>query len=416
MFHYVNNELYAEQVRVSDIAAQVGTPFYCYSTAHLEAQYLGFEQAMSSLPHKICYAMKANSNQAVLKTFAKLGAGVDVVSGGELKRALKAGIPASKIMFSGVGKKKAELKAALEAGIFCINVESEPELFALNEVAQSLNVKAPISFRINPDVDAKTHAKISTGRSENKFGIPLLSARAVYKTAAALSHITVTGVDMHIGSQIIDLTPFDDAFALLAEFVVQLQQDGHAIHHVDVGGGLGIPYEPNQQPPDLNAYAAIVKKHLGGLNVEVVFEPGRYMVGNAGILVTEVTYVKEGDGRSFVIVDAAMNDLIRPTLYEAYHEIKPVKDLNAPVRKVDIVGPVCETGDYLALNRDMPEVKAYDLLAVFSSGAYGAVQAGTYNTRALLPEVLVKGDKHSVVRERQDLDELIAQDKLPNWL
>ena len=358
MFTIKSSELHAENVSLNAIADSLGTPFYVYSTAVIEANYLKMREAFAHFPHKICYAMKANSNQAVIKTFANLGAGVDVVSLGELKRALKAGVSPDKIMFSGIGKTVAEHEAALKAGIFCINVESVPEIYQLSRVATRLGIKAPVSFRINPDVDAKTHAKISTGKSENKFGIPLKSALDVYNEAAALPGIQICGVDMHIGSQILNLEPFDNAFALLAEFVRELRLAGHDIHHVDAGGGLGISHYEGQQEADIEAYAAIIEKHLKSLNVEIIFEPGRFLVGNAGVLITEVIYVKEGDGKNFVIVDAAMNDLIRPTLYEAHHEIKPVTPTNRPLAKVDIVGPVCETGDYLGLGREMPEMMA----------------------------------------------------------
>jgi diaminopimelate decarboxylase len=416
MFKIKSGELFAENVSLNAVADAVGTPFYAYSTAVLEANYLKLRDAFAGFSHKICYAMKANSNQAVIKTFANMGAGVDVVSLGELKRALLAGVSPDKIMFSGVGKTVLEHEAALKAGIFCINVESVPEVYQLSRVASKLGVKAPVSFRINPDVDAKTHAKISTGKSENKFGIPLKSALAVYKEAASLPGIQICGVDMHIGSQILDLEPFDHAFKLLAKFVRELRNDGHTIHHVDAGGGLGISYIEGQEEADVHAYAKIIEKHLVPLGVDIIFEPGRFLVGNAGTLITEVLYVKEGDGKNFVIVDAAMNDLIRPTLYEAHHGIQPVTLTNRANQKVDIVGPVCETGDYIGLGRDMPEMKAGERLAIMSAGAYGAVQAGTYNTRALIPEVLVKGDDYAIIRKRLSLDDLIALDDLPGWM
>jgi diaminopimelate decarboxylase len=363
--------------------------------------------------------MKANSNQAVIATLARLGAGADVVSGGELKRALAAGIAPDKIMFSGVGKTAAELAAALDAGILCINVESEPELELLSQIATSKGRTACVSVRVNPDVDARTHAKIATGKSENKFGIPISRARAVYARAAKLKGVRAAGVDMHIGSQITDLQPFDDAFALLSEFVRTLRTEGHHIEHVDLGGGLGIPYrEDNEPPPDPLAYAAIVKRATRGLDCKLIFEPGRMIVGNAGILVTRVIHVKRGEAKNFVIVDAAMNDLIRPTLYEAYHDIRPVTEPAAGAARIvaDLVGPVCETGDYLALDRDMPEPKAGDLIAIMTAGAYGAVQAGTYNTRALVPEVLINDAEWAVVRPRIDADALIALDRMPTWL
>lgn len=418
-FHYIDGVLHAENVPVPEIAKAVGTPFYVYSTATLERHYKVFSEAFSDVDAMVCYAMKANSNQAVLKTLAKLGAGVDVVSGGELRRALAAGVPASRIMFSGVGKTPAEMDLALEAGIYCFNVESEPELEVLNLRAVKAGKKAHVSFRINPDVDAKTHAKISTGKKENKFGISYQRARAVYAHAATLPGIDVSGIDMHIGSQITELQPFEDAFRLLRELVESLRGDGHMISHVDIGGGLGIPYKDDNNPPPLpDAYAHIVKNELKSLNCKIVTEPGRLIVGNAGILVTEVLYVKDGGEKSFVIVDAAMNDLIRPTLYEAYHGIRPVvqPSADAPRIKADVVGPVCETGDYLALDREMAEPEPGDLIAVSSAGAYGAVQAGTYNSRLLVPEVLVSGDQFHVIRPRGTYEELIALDSVPAWL
>jgi diaminopimelate decarboxylase len=418
-FAYRDGVLHAEDVALDRLAAEVGTPFYCYATATLERHYRVFSEAFAGLDSLVCYAVKANSNQAVIKTLARLGAGVDAVSGGELKRALAAGVPGERIMFSGVGKTREEHRAALEAGVFCINVESEPEVVQLSEVATSLGKTAHISFRVNPDVDAKTHAKISTGKKVDKFGIPISTAREVYARAAKLPGIHIAGVDMHIGSQITDLSPFDDAFALLTDFVRTLRSDGHDITHIDLGGGLGIPYkDDNEPPPDPSRYAEVVKRHTAGLGAKVIFEPGRLIVGNAGILVTRVIYVKQGDNHTWVIVDAAMNDLIRPTLYEAHHEIKPVAEPKpgAPRPKVDVVGPVCESGDYLALGRKLPEVKAGDLLAIMSAGAYGAVQSGTYNTRALSPEVLVKGADWAVVKPRLDIDQIIALDRLPGWL
>ncbi|MBW9114499.1 diaminopimelate decarboxylase [Rhizobium cauense] len=418
-FEYRDGILYAENVPVPEIAKAVGTPFYCYSTATLERHYRVFAQAFSDVDAMVCYAMKANSNQAVLKTLGNLGAGIDVVSEGELRRALAAGIPANRIMFSGVGKTPREMDFALEAGIYCFNVESEPELEILNQRAVKAGKKAPVSFRINPDVDARTHAKISTGKKENKFGISWERARAVYARAATLPGIEANGIDMHIGSQITELQPFEDAFKLLRELVGTLRADGHDIHHVDIGGGLGIPYKDDNNPPPLpDAYANIVKSQLRELNCKIVTEPGRLIVGNAGILVTEVIYVKDGGEKTFVIVDGAMNDLIRPTLYEAYHEIRPVviSAANAPRIKADVVGPVCETGDFLALDREMAMPKPGDLFAVSSAGAYGAVQAGTYNSRLLVPEVLVKGSDFHVIRPRGTYEELIGLDSVPAWL
>ncbi len=414
-FDYRNGVLHAEAVNLSELADAVGTPFYCYSTATLERHYRVFSEAFAGEKALVCYAMKANSNQSVLRTLAKLGAGADVVSGGELKRALAAGIPPEKILFSGIGKTEAELRAALAANVLCINVESEPELELLSRLASEIGRTARISVRVNPDVDSGSHAKISTGKSENKFGVPLARARAVYARAAKLPGIKVTGVDMHIGSQIIDLAKMETAFRILAEFVQILRADGHAISHVDFGGGLGIPYYMDREAA---AYAAMVKRVTHNLGCTLMFEPGRLIVGNAGILVTRVIYVKHGDARNFVIIDAAMNDLIRPTLYEAHHDILPIRApaAAAPPIVADVVGPVCESGDYLALGRTMPEPKAGDLLAVMTAGAYGAVQSGTYNTRALVPEVLVKDDQYAVVRPRIEVDALIAMDKPAPWL
>jgi diaminopimelate decarboxylase len=418
-FAYRDGVLHAEAVNLATLAQQVGTPFYCYSTATLERHYRVFAAAFADVPSLVCYAVKANSNQAVIATLAKLGAGADVVSGGELKRARAAGVPADKIMFSGIGKTAAELAQALDEGILCVNVESEPELELLSEIAASKSRVANISIRVNPDVDAKTHAKIATGRAEDKFGIPISGARAIYAKAAKLPALRVVGVDMHIGSQITELSPFGDAFALLSDFVRELRSDGHTISHVDLGGGLGIPYrDDNEPPPDPSAYADVVKRATRGLDCKLIFEPGRLIVGNAGILVTRVLYLKRGEAKTFVIVDAAMNDLIRPTLYEAFHEIRPVTE-PAPDERwltADVVGPVCESGDFLALDREIVEPRAGDLLAVMTAGAYGAVQAGTYNTRPLVPEVLVRDGEWALVRPRLDADQLIRMDQLPAWL
>jgi diaminopimelate decarboxylase len=421
MHHFVERGgvLHAEDVDLRTIAAQVGTPFYCYSSATLTRHYQVFAAAFSKLDTLICYAMKANSNQAVLRTLADLGAGMDIVSEGELRRAQAAGVPGSRITFSGVGKTEREIALALDHEILCFNVESEPELEAISKIAASRGQTAHVSIRVNPDVDAKTHRKISTGKSENKFGVPISRAQAVYALAAKLPGLKATGVDMHIGSQITDLTPFDDAFALLADFVRTLRADGHTIDHLDLGGGLGIPYRESDDPESYHPdrYAEIVARHVGALGCKLVFEPGRLLVGNAGVLVTSVIYVKQGDGRTFVIVDAAMNDLIRPTLYEAHHDIKPVViDPASGIFTADVVGPVCETGDYLALERSLPVCKSGDLLAVMSAGAYGAVQAGTYNSRLLVPEVMVKDANWSVVRPRPTYEDLIELDKLPPWL
>jgi diaminopimelate decarboxylase len=417
--HFTHRDgiLHAEDVSVPAIAAAVGTPFYCYSTATLTRHYRVFDEAFAGLDHMIAYALKANSNQAVVATLARLGAGADVVSEGELRRALAAGVPAAKILFSGVGKTAREMAFALDSGIHCFNVEAEQELQCLSELAAANGVEAPVSLRINPDVDAGTHEKISTGRKENKFGIPFGRAREVYRRAASLAGIRVTGIDVHIGSQITDLRPFDNAFALLSALVVELRADGHVIEHVDLGGGLGIPYRDDEAAPPLPAaYADVVKRHMNKIGCRVIFEPGRLIVGNAGILVTEVIYVKEGEGTNFVIIDAAMNDLIRPTLYDAYHRIGPVQETAAPEILCDVVGPVCETGDFLGRGRGLPRPNPGDLLAVYSAGAYGAVQSGTYNSRLLVPEVLVDGGEFAVVRPRPSYEEMIGLDRLPEWL
>jgi diaminopimelate decarboxylase len=417
-FAYRDGVMHAEDVNLTALAREVGTPFYCYSTATLERHYRVFADAFSDVPSLVCFALKANSNQAVIATLAKLGAGADIVSGGELQRALQAGVPANKIVFSGIGKTREEMEAALNAGIYCFNVESEPELHVLSEVAQSLGAKASVSVRVNPDVDAKTHAKIATGKSENKFGIPISRAREVYAEAAALPGIRVAGIDMHIGSQITELSPFDNATALMAELARDLRSAGHAIEHLDLGGGLGIPYQNNNTPPPLpSEYAEVVKKHTKNLGVKLVFEVGRMIVGNAGILVSRVIYWKQGEAKNFLIVDAAMNDLIRPTLYEAYHEILPVQEpaANADWAVADVVGPVCESGDYLALDRRLPRLQQGDLVAVMTAGAYGAVQASTYNTRALIPEVLVREGEYALVRPRFDASAIIGLDKMAPW-
>jgi diaminopimelate decarboxylase len=418
-FDYRNGVLHAEGVNLIALAEAVGTPFYCYASATLERHYKVFAGAFADVDALVCYAMKANSNQAVIATLAKLGAGADVVSGGELLRARAAGIPPHKIMFSGVGKTARELALAVDEGILCVNVESEAELDLLAAIAAAKGRAIDISIRVNPDIDPKTHAKISTGKAENKFGIPISRARDVYARAAKLKGVRIAGVDMHIGSQIVALDPFGDAFALLADFVRALRADGHSISHIDLGGGLGIPYrEDNDPPPDPDAYAKIVKDAMRGLGCKLIFEPGRLIVGNAGILVTRVLYVKHGEAKTFVIVDAGMNDLIRPTLYDAHHDIRSVHEpvVGAPRITADVVGPVCESGDFLALDRSLPEPQPGELLAVMTAGAYGAVQAGTYNTRALVPEVLVRANEWALVRPRVTAEELIALDRLPPWL
>jgi diaminopimelate decarboxylase len=415
-FDYRDGALFAEDVDLTALAGKVGTPFYVYSAATLRRHVRVMREAFEGIPTLIAYAMKANSNQAVLKVIAGEGAGADVVSGGELERAVAAGIPPEKIVFSGVGKTVAEMRRGLELGIKCFNLESEPELERLSEIAAAMGKVAPVSVRINPDVDARTHAKISTGKKGDKFGIPYGRAGEVYGHIAALPGVEAVGVDMHIGSQITDMAPFDNACRLMAQLVGELRAQGHSIDHIDVGGGLGIPYDPEADAPPLPAeYAKVVRRNLGKLDAELVLEPGRLIVGNAGILVTRVEYVKEGE-KTFVIVDAAMNDLIRPTLYEAHHEIQPVRHSNLPPITADVVGPVCESGDYIALGRRMPGVKQGDLLSVMTAGAYGAVMASTYNSRPLVPEVLVDGRRWHVIRPRKSIEELIALDSIPPWL
>lgn len=418
-FNYKNGVLHAENVSLTDIAHAVGTPFYCYSTATLTRHYEVFSQAFKNTDTLICYSVKANSNIAVLRTLANLGCGADVVSGGELQRALRAGIPPERIVFSGVGKTVREMEDALNAGIHQFNVESEPELDQLSAVATRLNKQAAIAIRVNPDVDAKTHEKISTGKAENKFGISWKRAPAVYAHAATLSGIVVSGIDVHIGSQLTDLEPFRAAFNRVAELVRTLRDQGHPITRLDLGGGLGIPYlGTNDVPPHPDEYAKMVNDCVGELDCQLIFEPGRMIAGNAGILVASVIYNKHGDDRSFLITDGAMNDLIRPTLYDAYHNILPVSEAapNATTNCYDIVGPVCETGDYFAKGRDLPDLASGDLIAVMSAGAYGAVLASTYNTRPLIPEVLVNGDEYAVIRARPDYDAILDLDTVPDWL
>jgi diaminopimelate decarboxylase len=418
-FAYHDGVLHAEHVSLPQIAADIGTPFYCYSTATLARHYRVLAEAFEGQDAVICFAVKANSNQAVLATMARAGAGMDVVSEGELRRARAAGVPAGRIIFAGVGKSREEMAYALSEGIFSFNVESEPELRALSEVAAGLGVTARVALRVNPDVDAKTHAKISTGKSENKFGIPYLEAPRLYAEARTLAGLDVSGIHMHIGSQITDLAPFRDAFRLMRDLTLELRREGSAIHHLDIGGGLGVPYRgADAVPPHPDAYAALVKAALGDLEARIYLEPGRMIVGNAGILVTRVLYAKAGAGKRFTIVDAAMNDLLRPTLYDAYHEVWPVLEgrLSGPRVLQDIVGPVCETGDYLALERELPAFEPSDLMAVMTAGAYGAVMSSTYNTRLLVPEVLVDGAAYAVVRPRPSYDDLIGLDRLPPWL
>ena len=415
-----NNVLHAEEIDLADLAAAVGTPFYCYSSATLERHYRVFADAFAAAPDTlVCYSVKANSNLGVLATLARLGAGMDVVSEGELRRALAVKVPPERIVFSGVGKTRAEMAFGLEAGIFAFNVESEGELRALSAVAVANGRSARIAIRVNPDVDAKTHHKIATGKAENKFGVPFAEAPALYALAISLPGIAPSGVHMHIGSQITDLAPFRNAFALLKELVGNLRAEGVTITFVNLGGGLGIPYRHDQPAPPLpEDYAKLVAAEVGGLGVRLLFEPGRMIAGNAGILVSRVLYVKRGASKTFTIVDAAMNDLMRPTLYEAYHEILPVVEpaSGTPTIVTDVAGPVCETGDYVALARTLPELNAGDLISVMTAGAYGAVLASEYNSRLLVPEVLVAGTRYSVTRPRPSYDDMLAKERLPNWL
>lgn len=416
-FQYRDGRLCAEAVPLARIAEEVGTPFYCYATATIERHYRVFADAFAGLDATICYAVKANSNIAVIGTLARLGAGADVVSAGELKRALAAGVPPGRIVFSGIGKTGDEMAAALKAGVLQINVESEPELDVLGEVAGSLGVDAPVAIRINPDVDAGTHQKITTGKSENKFGIEWTRARAVYSRAAAMPAISVVGVAVHIGSQVTDLAPFRDAYVRMRDLVAMLRADGHPIERLDLGGGLGIPYG-DEVTPTPEEYAATVKSAIADLDCHIILEPGRVIVGNAGVLVTRVVHVKEGAMRTFVIVDAAMNDLLRPALYNAAHAIVPVTEAAAgtELMEVDVVGPICETADTFGSGRLLPAMKAGDLLAVRTAGAYGAVMASTYNARPLVPETLVKDATYAVVRERMSVDDMLARESFPPWL
>ncbi|MCZ0811488.1 MAG: diaminopimelate decarboxylase [Pseudomonadota bacterium] len=418
-FLYRDGALHAEDVPVAEIAAAVGTPFYCYSTATLSRHFRLFDEALAGTDHLVCYAMKAASNQAILKTLAALGAGMDVVSGGEYARARAAGVPGERIVFAGVGKTRDEMRQALEGGIRQFNVESEPEMAALNEVALSLGLRAPITVRVNPDVDAKTHAKIATGKSENKFGIPIARAREVYAEAAAMPGLEVVGIDVHIGSQLTDLEPFRQAYEKVAELTQVLRDDGHDIRRLDLGGGLGIPYtRSNEAPPLPTEYGQLIKDTLGHLGCELEIEPGRLVAGNAGILVSEVIYLKSGEGRDFLILDAAMNDLIRPAMYDAYHDIVPVREPRPGTEQApyDVVGPVCESGDTFAKERMLPPLAAGDLVAFRSAGAYGAVMASEYNTRPLVPEVLVHKQQFAVIRARPSFDEIINRDTIPEWL
>ena len=418
-FTYHNGTLHAESVALSNIAAKVGTPFYVYSTATLERHFRLIDEALSGVDHLVCYAMKAASNQAIIKTLAALGAGMDVVSGGEYMRAVKAGVPTDRIVFSGVGKTREEMEMIVQGGVRQVNVESEPEMVLLDKVAREHGKKISITIRVNPDVDAKTHAKIATGKSENKFGIPIAKAREVYAMAGRLEGLDVVGIDVHIGSQLTDLGPFALAYRKVAELAETLRADGHDIRRLDLGGGLGIPYvRGNEAPPLPEDYGAMIKREVGHLDCEVEIEPGRLIAGNAGVLVSSVIHLKEGEGRNFLILDAAMNDLIRPAMYQAHHDIVPVKEpaADANYEEFDVVGPVCETGDTFARNRALQRLTEGDLVAFRSAGAYGAVMASEYNSRPLIPEVLVKGDQFAVIRPRPTLEEMINRDTIPSWL
>ena len=418
-FLYRDGQLWAEDVPVAEIAAAVGTPFYAYSSATLLRHFNLFDEALADHPHLVCFAMKSLSNVAVLKLLGDAGAGIDVVSIGEYLRAKAAGVPGERIVFSGIGKTREEMRIALTGGIRQFNVESEPEMEALNAVALELGTVAPITIRVNPDVDAKTHAKIATGKSENKFGIPIAKARAVYALAATLPGLRVVGIDVHIGSQLTDLEPFRQAYRKVAELTGQLRADGHTIERLDLGGGLGIPYtRSNEAPPLPSDYGKMITVELGHLGCEIEIEPGRLISGNSGILVSGVIYVKQGEGRQFLILDAAMNDLIRPAMYEAHHDIVPVVEPAPGVtpETYDVVGPICETGDTFAKARALAPLVAGDLVAFRSAGAYGAVMASEYNSRPLIPEVLVQGDQFAVIRRRPTYEEMIARDTIPEWL
>ncbi len=416
-FAYRGGEMHAESVPLSRIAREVGTPAYVYSLARLRENYRAFVDAIDGMDAEVHYAMKANSNQAVIRAFGVMGAGADIVSEGEMRRALAAGVPASRIVFSGVGKKPSELRVAVEAGLQQINVESRAELDMLDAVARAAGKVVDIAIRVNPDVDAGTHAKITTGRKENKFGIDIDLAPEAYAHAATLPNLRPIGVAMHIGSQIVNLEPYRQAIRRMRELVGTLRAAGHAIDRFDVGGGLGISYR-DEVPLPIAGFMAMVREETGNLGCRLSFEPGRRLVGDAGVLIGEVVVVKPGVARTFVVVDAAMNDLIRPTLYEAWHDILPAREPVGNVAKIvtDIVGPICESGDFLAQKRDMPPLAAGDLVVVKSAGAYGATMASTYNTRPLVPEVLVDGDRYAVVRPRQTYDELLGADRVPAWL
>ena len=410
-FDYRGAQLHVESVPVDDIAEQMQTPVYCYSASALQQNYLSYTEQFKPENSLICYAVKANSNQAIIRTLGNMGAGADVVSEGELRRALQAGIPAEKIVYSGVAKTAREMRFALEQDIFQFNIESEPELELLSEVAVAMGKQAPIAFRINPDIDARTHAKISTGKASNKFGVPWTRAHEAYARAAELPGIRVQGIDMHIGSQLTRLEPFEQAFLCLADLIQELRNQGHPISVLDIGGGLGIDYaDDNQVPPSVTDYAALANDILGKLDCRILVEPGRSLVGDTGILVSRVIYIKDGEHDRFLIIDAGMNDLLRPSMYDAYHEIIPCHLRDGEPEQYQVVGPICETGDTFARNRTMTRLQAGDLIAIKSAGAYGAVMASTYNTRPLVPEVLVEGNEITVIRQRPTYDDLIGLD------
>ncbi|SNT72944.1 diaminopimelate decarboxylase [Paracoccus seriniphilus] len=418
-FTYRDGTLCAEDVPLTQIAAEVGTPVYVYSAATLTRHFNLFRQALDWTDHLVCFAVKANSNLAVLKLMADLGAGMDVVSGGEYLRAKAAGVPGNRIVFSGVGKTAQEMRQAIEGGIRQFNIESEPEMLVLSSVAASMGAEVPIAIRVNPDVDAKTHEKIATGKSDNKFGIPISKARQVYAEAAALPGLKVVGIDVHIGSQLTDLEPFRLAYTKVAELTRALRAGGHEISRLDLGGGLGIPYRrDNTAPPLPIEYGQVIRETVGDLGCEIEIEPGRNIVGNAGILLAQVIYLKEGEGRDFLIVDAAMNDLLRPAMYNAHHDIVPVAqaELGASLREMDVVGPICESGDTFEKGAQLPQLQSGDLVAFRSAGAYGAVMASEYNSRPLVPEVLVSGDHFAVIRARPSFEEMLARDTIPEWL
>ena len=418
-FSYKNDELYAEDVSISTVSNVVGTPFYLYSATAITENFLNLRKSLGGLENLICYSVKANSNIAILKLLSQLGAGMDVVSVGEYLRAKIAGVPGEQIVFSGVGKRRDEISQVLIGGIKQFNVESEAELKVLNELSISLNKRTLITIRVNPDIDAKTHEKISTGKKDNKFGIPINRAREVYRQASQMLGVKVVGVDVHIGSQLTNLEPFRMAFTKLAELVDNLLKDGHEIKCLDLGGGLGISYQKtNDVQPSLQEYGQIIRETVGSLGCEILVEPGRFIVGNAGILVSEIIYKKFGEDREFLIVDSAMNDLIRPSLYAAYHEILPIKKPNnsSSFACYDVVGPVCETGDTFATQRSLMEMESGELLAFMSAGAYGSVMASEYNTRPLIPEVLVKGDNFSIIRARPLIEDIIRRDIVPDWV